>query len=173
MRIENKTASSLPILRSKRAVLPTFENNPLSSGCGVSTLDEESVYTLPPKCPHLAGGVHEGGGSVDAHPSAGWDESRLRTCSRCRRSLPPSEFYHRVGHKPDHYCKSCRVEDSRQRYRRKAHARWVEAEARHTLVEVADREERIRLIRQALQVVRRSVEARSRKRRMAEYLAEH
>lgn len=137
------------------------------------TLGRKTAYTLPPRCGHLVGEVQEGGGAVAPQPLAGRGETELRTCSRCRQSLSPSEFYHRVGHKPDHYCKSCRVEDSRQRYRRKAHARWVEAEARHTLVEVADREERIRLIRQALQVVRRSVEARSRKRRMAEYLAEH
>lgn len=173
MRIENKSAVSLPLSRSARVAYFTSENNPSASSCKVFTLGRKTAYTLPPRCGHLVGEVQEGGGAVEPHPSAGWDESRLRTCSRCRRSLPPSEFYHRVGHKPDHYCKSCRVEDSRQRYRRKAHARWVEAEARHTLVEVADREERIRLIRQALQVVRRSVEARSRKRRMAEYLAEH
>lgn len=172
MRIENKSAVPLPLLRSVGVVHVTSENNPLTSSCKVFTLGRKTAYTLPPRCGHLVGGVQEGGGAVEPQPLAGRGETELRTCSRCRRSLPPSEFYHRVGRKLDHYCKPCRVEDSRLRYRRKAHARWVEARPGGTLVEVADREERIRLIRRALQVVRQSVEARSRKRRMAEFLAE-
>lgn len=135
-------------------------------------LSEESAHTYPPNCLHLVRSVQDADRRVEPASLGQRVEAGWRTCSRCRRSLSPEEFYHRVGHKPDHYCKSCRVEDSRLRYRRKAHARWVEARPSGTLVEVADREERLLLILRALQVVRQSVEARSRKRRMAEFLAE-
>lgn len=172
MRIENKTAISLGLSRTTTALRSVFENHPSSSGGRVPALSEESAHTYPPNCLHLARSVQDADRRVEPASLGQRVEAGWCTCSRCRRSLPPSEFYHRVGHKPDHYCKSCRVEDSRLRYRRKAHARWVEARPGGTLVEVADREERIRLIRRALQVVKQSVEARSRKRRMAEFLAE-
>ena len=172
MRIENKTAISIGLSRSTTALRPVFENHPSSSGGRVPALSEKSAHTYPPNCLHLARSVQDTDRRVEPASLGQRVEAGWRTCSRCRRSLPPSEFYHRVGRKPDHYCKPCRVEDSRLRYRRKAHARWVEARPGGTLVEVTDREERLLLIRRALQVVRQSVEARSRKRRMAEFLAE-
>lgn len=98
------------------------------------------------------------------------------TCLSCRRQLPPEAFYHRANGSIEPRCKECRRQQARlQRKLRPSAARHTKADTaddeadaaqrpggtadaatRRTLLTAAiGRDERLRLIRQALDEVRR------------------
>jgi len=77
----------------------------------------------------------------------------VRCCGRCKRVLPLEEFYvNSRTQRPDPYCKDCRRTMNRERHRAKSQ----ESKSRRrspVITQVADRDERLRLIRQALATV--------------------
>ena len=77
----------------------------------------------------------------------------VRCCGRCKRVLPLEEFYvNSRTQRPDPYCKDCRRAMNRERHRAKSQ----ESKSRRrspVITQVADRDERLRLIRQALATV--------------------
>lgn len=87
------------------------------------------------------------------------------TCSHCGRTLPPEAFYRRANGTLEPRCKECRRRQAR--LRRKCHGLPPTLPGNHTrpdngthghrtalIAAAATRAERLRLIRQALQVVR-------------------
>lgn len=77
----------------------------------------------------------------------------VRCCGRCKRVLPLEEFYvNSRTQRPDPYCKDCRRTMNRERHRAKSQ----ESKSRRrspVITQVADRDERLRLIRRALATV--------------------
>lgn len=95
----------------------------------------------------------------------------LLKCGRCRRTLPPDSFYrHARTGRADRYCKDCRNAYMRSRRKRQeTPPRRLAREAGRTLItDAADREERLRLIIEALHTVRERADRCLRKRRMRE-----
>ena len=82
----------------------------------------------------------------------------VRCCGRCKRVLPLEEFYvNSRTQRPDPYCKDCRRTVNRERHRAKSQeSKSQESKSRRrspVITQVADRDERLRLIRQALATV--------------------
>lgn len=77
----------------------------------------------------------------------------VRCCGRCKRVLPLEEFYvNSRTQRPDPYCKDCRRAVSRERHRAKSQE--LKSRRRSPVItQVADRDERLRLIRRALATV--------------------
>lgn len=91
-------------------------------------------------------------------------KKNTRYCGCCHRELPLDAFYvlNKQTSSLDNYCKACRKELSNARYRRLTSE--SEPPGYPVITETADRELRMRLIENALQVVRASV-LRKRKQR--------
>lgn len=111
---------------------------------------------------------------VSDNPSASpcrADAQEPKHCARCRRELPPGQFY-QTGNGPDSYCKECRKDVNR--LNRKLRAYRPEAEEtppRYPVItDVREREVRMQLILNALYTVRESVMRKDRKRREDEFL---
>ena len=87
----------------------------------------------------------------------------VRCCGRCKRVLPLEEFYvNSRTQRPDPYCKDCRRTVNRERHRAKSQesksqeSKSQESKPRRrspVITQVADRDERLRLIRRALATV--------------------
>ena len=89
-------------------------------------------------------------------------------CHCCGRRLPLSEFYLRTNNgRPDSYCKLCRRTLALGAYIEKAKPCRPSRE-RRTLLDVADRDERLRLILEAKRRVWQLMEAKRRKIREQE-----
>lgn len=77
----------------------------------------------------------------------------VRCCGRCKRVLPLEEFYvNSRTQRPDPYCKDCRRTMNRERHRAKSQESKSHRRS-PVITQVADRDERLRLIRQALATV--------------------
>lgn len=102
---------------------------------------------------------------------AGW-----HVCTCCRRLLPPDAFYlRRRDGSPEGRCKECHRQAMRLRRRMRALA---DTQFLHDvptvprITNLPDRDERLRLIREALRHVRESMERRRRKLRAEDFFRE-
>lgn len=88
-----------------------------------------------------------------------------RTCGKCHQNLPLDAFYIiKKTHKPDCYCKECRATHTRMMRKKRRYPENVNATKSYPVItKIEDREQRIRLICHAWQVVNESI-ARKRKR---------
>ena len=88
-----------------------------------------------------------------------------RICRKCLQVLPLSAFYiNKNSRDPDYYCKKCRGESNRMARKKHDHPQIMNKPKCYlVLTLVEDREQRIRLIRHAKQVVGESI-ARKQKR---------
>lgn len=86
-----------------------------------------------------------------------------RLCTRCGRRLPLAEFYRNaVSGRIDSHCKDCRREAGRRRRLRRTLETCTCTAPRPypVITRLPDREERLRLIRKALQTVAESIRRR-------------
>lgn len=92
-------------------------------------------------------------------------EKNVRRCGCCHRELTPDAFYmvNKQTATLDNYCKACRKELSATRYRRSLPA--DEPPRYPVITETTDQELRMRLIMNALQVVRASVLRRKKEKK--------
>ncbi len=98
-------------------------------------------------------------------------EASVHLCGCCKRKLPLSDFYVLARtRRPDSYCKACRRQASNRSYRDGVR-RDTRRVRRTVITEVTDREERLRLIRQALAEVQRRMAERKRRISEQEYNA--
>ena len=88
-----------------------------------------------------------------------------RICRKCLQVLPLSAFYiNKNSQYPDYYCKKCRGESNRMARKKHDHPQIMNKPKCYlVLTLVEDREQRIKLIRHAKQVVSESI-ARKQKR---------
>ena len=88
-----------------------------------------------------------------------------RICRKCLQVLPLSAFYiNKNSRYPDYYCKKCRGESNRMARKKHDHPQIMKKpECYLILTRVEGREQRIKLIRHAKQVVSESI-ARKQKR---------
>lgn len=93
-------------------------------------------------------------------------EKSIYTCQKCKRELSHDDFYvNKTTQKRDKYCKECRKEMSRRQYSNDKRTRPLTAvkTPRTDITQIVDRELRIKLIQQALEVVHQSMERKKRK----------
>lgn len=101
-------------------------------------------------------------------------QADLRICRRCKRSLPPEEFYRiRTGDHLDCYCKSYRRATSREQRTKDLYARFIDKKPSYPVITALpdDRELRMVLINKALGRVRKSIEQKREKEKEKEFNA--
>lgn len=101
-------------------------------------------------------------------------QAGLRICRRCKRSLPPEEFYRiRTGDHLDCYCKSCRRSTSREQRKKDLYARFIDKKPSYPVITaLSDNQEmRMVLINKALGRVRKSIEQKREKEKEKEFNA--
>lgn len=88
----------------------------------------------------------------------------LYVCGCCKRELPLEEFYMTRRTVRDGYCKACRCQASQRGYSTKRRCNNKRRRNYPVITDIADREVRLELLRNALQTVSQSMERKSRKR---------
>lgn len=87
--------------------------------------------------------------------------TNMHVCKNCKRELSLESFYvNKTTQCPDRYCKECRKSLSRRQYSSGKRLRPIAgAEPSYPIItQVEDRQQRIQLIRNALQTVQQSME---------------
>lgn len=89
-------------------------------------------------------------------------------CSCCKLELPMENFYvNKLNRRPDNYCKKCRRNRVDSRWRSKVDSQMKnDSTDRIVITQVENKQERMRLILHALEVVNESIERK--KQRIAE-----
>lgn len=96
-------------------------------------------------------------------------ENELYLCGRCKQHLPLTAFYKTKKRGRDNYCRRCRHELSQSAY-----DRWVMAQSSRkrdypVITEIQDAQLRLRLIKNALRVVKDSMHRRQQRIAEMEY----
>lgn len=110
----------------------------------------------------------------ETHTPAPVPSAATSVCKHCNRELPLEAFYVRKsGSAPESYCKECRRTMNRGRYSSRKRATVIgqtERPSYPVITQMKDPVARIRMIMNALEVVRRNIECKQAKLREAEEL---